>query len=102
MKSVPSAPSPTPSPRTPSDLRPGFDIVPDDENTASKLVDIGRRIADEEQREAVTERYVDEANAGEETDEALADIDRAEAAADLAEEVGPGSDAIDLEVIPEE
>ena len=76
--------------------------VPGDEDIASDLVDRGIRIAEGELRDAVTERYVDEAYAGEETDEALDDIDRAEAAADLADEVGPESDAIYREVPPED
>lgn len=69
---------------------------------AAELVDIGRRIADEETRDAVTERYVDEANAGDDTEAALADIARAEAAEDRAEEVGPETDAIHMEVPPED
>jgi hypothetical protein len=97
-----SAALPSPPSSAPFDRELAADIIPDDEDIASALVELGGRIADGELRDAVTERYVDEANAGEDTDEALEEIDRAEAAADLAEEVSSGSDAIDLEVIPEE
>lgn len=90
------------SSRASSDREPATGTLPDDENLASDLVETGSRIADSELRDAVTERYVDEANAGDDTEDALDEIDRAEAAADLAEEVGTGSDAIDFEVIPEE
>lgn len=69
---------------------------------AAELVDIGRRIADEETRDAVTGRYVDEANAGDDTEAALADIARAEAAEDRAEEVGPETEATRMEVPPED
>ncbi len=75
-------------------VRPGLSSpVPDDEDIATDLVEIGRRVADWELRDAVTEHYVDEANAGEETDEADAD---------LAEEIGPESDGIYGEVPPED
>lgn len=100
MKPVPSSSSS--SSRVPSDRRPGVGPVPDDEDIASDLVDIGLRIADGELRDEVTEGYVDEANAGEETGEALDDIARAEAAADLAEEIGPESDATYREVVPDD
>jgi hypothetical protein len=93
---------PSSSPKASSDREPDHGTIPDDENLASDLVEMGSRIADGELRDAITERYVDEANAGEDTEEALEEIDRAEAAADLAEESGTGSDAIDVEVIPEE
>ena len=63
----------------PADTPARSDQIPDDEENASELVDIGRRTADSERRDAVTERYVDEANAGDDTDEALADIARVEA-----------------------
>jgi len=76
--------------------------VPDDENYAADLVDIGRRTADTETRDAVTARYVDEANTGDDTEAALDDIARAEAAEDRAEEVGPETDAIHTEVPPED
>ena len=92
----------TPSSRAPFERSPGVGPVPDDEDIASDLVERGRRVADEELRDAVTERYVDEANAGEETGDDLDDIARAEAAADLAEEIGPQSDAIYREVPPED
>lgn len=93
MKPVPSE-SASSSSQAPFDRTPGVGPVPDDEDIASELVDMGRSIADEELRDAVTERYVDEANAGEGTGEALDDIARGEAEADLAEEVGPESDMI--------
>ncbi len=102
MKPVPSSSSPSSSTRAPFERGPGVGPVPDDEDIASDLVDMGRRVADEEIRDAVTERYVDEANADEETGEALNDIARAEAAADLAEEIGTESDAIYGEVPPED
>jgi len=101
MKPVSSSTSPSSS-QVPLDRPTAPGPVPDDEDNASDLVDMGGRIADGELRDAVTERYVDEAYAGEETDEALDEIARAEAAADLADEVGPESDAIYREVSPED
>lgn len=69
---------------------------------AAELVDIGRRIAEEETRDAVTERYLDEANADDDTESALADFARAEAVEDRAEEVGPEPDVTHVEVPPED
>lgn len=77
-----------------------------DEDNASDLVDIGLRTADTEQRDAVSARYVDEAYAGEDTDENLADLALTEAEEDmdddLGEDIGPENDAIHLEVPPED
>jgi hypothetical protein len=101
MKPASSSTSPFSS-QVPLDRPAAPGPVPGDEDIASDLVDMGIRVAEGELRDAVTERYVDEAYAGEETDEALDDIDRAEAAADLADEIGPESDAIYREVTPED
>jgi hypothetical protein len=68
---------PSSSSKASSDPEPDHGTIPDDENLASDLVEMGSRIADGELRDAVTERYVDEANAGEDTEEALEEIDRA-------------------------
>jgi len=80
--------------------------IPGDEDNASDLVDIGLRTADTEQRDAVSARYVDEAYAGEDTDENLADLALTEAEEDmdddLGEDIGPENDAIHLEVPPED
>lgn len=76
--------------------------IPEDENNAAELVEIGLRTAGEELRDAASEDYVDEANTGDDTEEALADLAFTEAAEDLAEEVGPENDAIHLEVPPED
>lgn len=86
----------------PADTPARSDQIPDDEENASELVDIGRRTADSERRDAVTERYVDEANAGDDTDEALADIARVEADEDRIEDIGPETDAIHGDVPPED
>lgn len=72
--------------------------IPDDEGNAAELVDMGRRIAERETRDAVTERYVDEAYAGEDTEESLADLSRAEAAEDLATEMGPETNVLHKEI----
>ena len=102
MNPIPSSSPPSSSTGAPFYRGPVVAPSLDDEDVASDLVDMGRRVAEGELRDAVTERYVDQANAEEETDEALNDIARAEAAADLAEEIGPESDAIYREVPPEE
>lgn len=102
MHSDPSASLPSSSSSDASGRKPDSGFFPDDENLASDLVEMGSRIADGELRDAVTERYVDEANTGDDTEDALDEIDRAEAAADLAEEAGTESDAIGFEVVPEE
>lgn len=77
--------------------------IPDEEDNASELVEIGRRTADTETRDAVTERYVDEANAADDTDEALADIARIEAEEeDRIEDIGPETEALHSDVPPED
>lgn len=76
--------------------------VPGDEEHGADLVDIGRRTADTETRDAVTEQYVDEANAGDDTEEALADIARTELEEDQAEDIGPETDAIHSDLPPDE
>lgn len=76
--------------------------LPGDENHVTDLVDIGRRIADTEMRDAVTEQYVDEANVGDDTEEVLADIARTEAVEDRAEDIGPETNAIHTDVPPED
>lgn len=73
-----------------------------EDEQAAALVDIGRRTADTETRDAVTGRYVDEANDGDDTEAALEDIARTEALEDFSEEVGPETDAIHTEVPPED
>ncbi len=78
--------------------------LPDEEDYAAELVDIGRRTADTETRDAVTARYVDEANAADDTDEALADIARIEAEEeeDRIENIGPETEALHSDIPPEE
>ncbi len=80
--------------------------APGDEDHAADLVDIGRRTAETETRDAVTGRYVDEAYAAavdeEETGEMLDDIARAETDEDLDPGIAPEIGALHLELPPEE
>jgi hypothetical protein len=74
--------------------------IPEDEDHAAELVDQGLRTAETEIRDAVTQLYVDEAYASEDTDEALADIALAEVDEDLASGSDTATDAIHLENPP--
>lgn len=80
--------------------------APGDEDHAADLVDIGRRTAETETRDAVTGRYVDEAYAAavddDETGEMLEDIARAEMDEDLDPGIAPEIGALRLELPPQE
>lgn len=75
--------------------------ISEDDDHATDLINIGLRTADTETRDAVSDLYVDEAYAGEDTEEALDDIARAEADEDSATEIDPETGALHLELPPE-
>lgn len=75
--------------------------IPDDDDHATDLINIGLRTADTETRDAVSDLYVDEAYAGEDTEEALDDLARTEADEDIASEIDPGTAALHMELPPE-